>query len=210
VLRSDGQVGDGLLAVGCVGVVDGDPAQRRHAGVRDGEVVVDGLAGQHAGLISGDGDRHRRGPRRHPEVDHRQRSHRACDVAPVGGAVEAQLPFPTPSPALEGGVVEQGAGVGPDVVGAAGGCGRGGAAGTQVDGRDGGHLAWRVAEELGGVEAELSRAARSPALEGGVVQHGARVLVGRGDGRSGAAGAQVDGGQRGHLAWDVTEIGGGV
>ena len=85
-------------------------------------------------------------------------AHLAGVVAPVGRVAEAELAVAVVAPALDGGVVEQGAGVV-----AAGGDGGGGAAGAEVDGGEVvAHLAGAVAAVGGVAEAELAVAVRCP------------------------------------------------
>ena len=80
-------------------------------------------------------------------------------------------PLAVVAPALDGAVVEEGAGV----VGA-GGDGGGGAAGAEVDGGEVvAHLVGAVAAAGGVAEAELAVAVAAPALDGAVVEEGAGV-----------------------------------
>ena len=91
------------------------------------------------------------------------------------------------SPAGDGAVVEDGAGV----VAIGGDCG-GGAAGAEVDG-----CAWCFGVGVCPV-AKLTRIVITPALYGAVVEECAGVVIAGGDCSCGAAGAEVDG-----CAWCV-------
>ena len=98
-------------------------------------------------------------------------AHLVRAVAAVVGVAEAELADVVAPPALDGGVVEQRAGVV-----AAGADGGGGASGAEVDGGQVvAHLAGAVATGVGVAEAELPVAVVAPALDGGVVEQGAGV-----------------------------------
>ena len=122
-------------------------------------------------------------------------------VADPDAAAVAELTLGAASPALDGVVVEDGAGV------AAGGDGECGAACAEVDGGEVvAHLARLVPDVRAASVAEIAPVPEAPALGGVVVEEGAGVEVAGGDGECGAACAEVDGGEVvAHLAWLVAD-----
>ena len=139
-------------------------------GVVDVDLVLDGVPGDDAG---GPGDRqvdlHRR--RQRAEVDHRECvAHLARVVAPVERVPDTELAEGVRPPALDGVVVEPGAG--PEQ--AAGDRG-GGAASAQRDRREVvTHLEDPIAARVGVFEAERPVGVVPPALDGPIVEEGAR------------------------------------
>ena len=100
----------------------------------------------------------------------------------VGVCFVAELTVNVVSPAFDGVVVEEGAGV--NRSGADGGSG---ASGAEVDG-----VTWFVGVDVCSV-AELTIGVATPAFDGVVVEEGAGVNRSGADGGSGASGAEVDG-----------------
>ena len=106
-------------------------------------------------------------------------------VADVGGVGIAELAGACLTPAPHGGVVEHGA-----RVEAAGRDGHGRAPGPEVDRTDRARCLV-VADVRGVAVAELAVGADAPATDGGVVEQGAGVLAGRGDGDGRSSRPQV-------------------
>jgi len=196
VARAAGEVGDRLDAIGGGRIGDRDPRECGHPVVDDGEVVVDDPARGHAGLISGQPHLQRLA-----QVHRGQRRHLAGLVAQRDGRVLPELAQGVEPPALDGVVVQPGT-----RVDGAGGDRGGGAAGTEVHRGEAGHLTGLVAQRHGAVLPQLALGAAAPALDGAVVEQGARVGTTGADGRGGATRTEVHGRQCSHLARGVADV----